>query len=80
MTDTVKPAILGDSRRLPGLHLDSDGMLSWHYCKNGRWFRDVLFKVEGTQALYRDPISKEDFVIGRVIEIDGGPLIVVHLI
>lgn len=77
MTSPVKPAILD---AWMGLRYDSDGALSWHYRKHGRRFRDVLFKVDGTQAVYRDPISKQDFVIGRVVEIEGGPLIVVFLI
>jgi hypothetical protein len=82
LTEQVKPAILEGSSgwRTQGLHYDSDGALSWHYEKKGRWFRDVLFKVDGTQAIYRDPTTKQDFVIGRVVEIDGGPLIVVYLI
>jgi hypothetical protein len=60
-----------------GLKLCSDGMLAWFYNKQGRRRRLVLFRVDGTYLLYKDPISDEEFIVGTVYHTAEGPLIVV---
>lgn len=76
LTSTVKPAILDVKLGLK----TEDNMLAWHFYRNGKARREILFKIRGSNAIYRDPVTKQEFMIGKVLEIDGAPLIVVFFV
>jgi len=51
---------------------DSDGMVSFHYYKNGQWRRKVLFQIATAgELLIKDPGTHKIVRIGRVINAEG---------
>jgi len=62
------------------LALCDDGLIAWIYWKDRQKHRRTLFEVLDNNAVYMDPVSKEKFVIGKVIHLEEGPLIVAFLV
>ena len=60
------------------IRVDSDGMLAYHYVKDGRNFRKSLFRISGGVILIKDPGSGEQVAIGYVLEAEGLKLFIFH--
>lgn len=56
---------------------DSDGMVAYHYIRNGSPFRKVLFQIDKCgDLIIKDPGSGKFMKIGRVFEVEGATLYV----
>lgn len=63
--DTINQVVVGK------LLIDSDGMVSFHYFRKGRWRRKCLFRIVEGELFIKDPGTRDIVRIGKVISTEG---------